>query len=587
MQRRLTTIVAADLAGYSRLMANDEEGVIQRLRTARAKVIDPEVADGNGRIIKTMGDGILIEFPSPVSAIRSVISVQKQMLIREIGPEQQRLRFRVGVNLGDVVEDGDDILGDGVNVAARLESLAPPGGICISRSVHDQLRGKVDAQMTELGPQMVKNIPEPVEAWRVEIEGVDATVKQESSERPSIAVLPFDNMSSDPEQEFFADGIVEDVITELSRFRSLFVIARNSTFTYKGTATDIRQIARELEVRYVVEGSVRRGGNRVRLTAQLIEAESGTHVWADKWDRTLDDLFAVQDELTTAIVSAVEPELGAHERNLARKKPSEDLTAWELYQRGLSEQVKMTSETLATSDTYFQKAIDIDTRFADPHVMIGRNGWMRLASGWSKDPAADLKNSIDSVKRGLELDDRHEVAHLVLGVLLAIAGEPGDGMASVTRARALNPNNAQCHYAMCMVTLFDPDTDGELMLNSAQTCMKLSPKDPRAAMFYFFSGIGRWIMNGLAPDDQYIAEMESACRYANAPWFVFMICAVGCARLELWDRAEKHLTAALQRRPELTMENYRNAFLHPNWARWYEHDLETLEKLVELGLPRE
>lgn len=568
-------------------MATDEEGVIQRLRSARAEVIDPAVAEGNGRIIKTMGDGILVEYPSPVEAMRSVISVQNKMVMRETGPEDQRLRFRVGINVGDVVEDGDDILGDGVNVAARLESLAPPGGICISRSVHDQLRGKVDAQLTELGQQMVKNIPEPVEVWRVEIDGVAAAKNEETSERPSIAVLPFDNMSSDPEQEFFADGIVEDVITELSRFRSLFVIARNSTFVYKGTATDIRQVARELGVRYVVEGSVRRGGNRVRLTAQLIEADTGSHVWADKWDRTLDDLFAVQDELTTAIVTAVEPELGAHERTLARKKPSESLTAWELCQRGISEQVKFTPEAIDVADSLFRKAVEIDKTFADPHVMIARNGWVRLGSGWSKAPASDLKNSMASVKRGLELDDRQEVAHLVLGVLLAMAGEPRDGFASVNRALTLNPNNVQCHYAMCMVNLFDPATDGALMHNSAQECLKLSPKDPRATMYHFFSGLGRWVENGMIPDDDYIADMEAACRYTNAPWFVFMICAVGCVRMGLTDRAKKHLTAALQRRPELTKDNYRDAFLQPSWPAWYENDLDALETLVELGLPRD
>ncbi|SDE56433.1 adenylate/guanylate cyclase [Ruegeria marina] len=586
MKRRLTTIVAADLVGFSRLMAEDEEGVIRRLRKARAEVIDPAVEDANGRIIKTMGDGLLVEYPSPVSALRSVISVQEQMRARETGPEEQRLRFRVGVNLGDVVEDGADILGDGVNVAARLETLAHPGGICISRSVHDQLRGKIDAQMIALGPQMVKNIPEPIDVWRVEIEGVTASAEAKTSERPSIAVLPFDNMSADPEQEFFVDGLVEDVITELSRFRSLFVIARNSTFVYKGTATDIRKVARELGVRYVVEGSVRRGGNRIRLTAQLIEAASGTHVWADKWDRTVDDLFALQDELTTAIVSAVEPELGAHERQIARKRPSSSLTAWELCQRGLSDQMKYTAEGLDAAEAFFRQAIAIDPNFADPYAMIGRVGWTRVGSGWSADPPSEIQASIASVRRALELDDRHEVAYLVLGVLLAISGDPSDGMAAVKRALALNPNNAQCHYAMCMVTLFDPDTDGELMLRSAEAAIKLSPKDPRATMCYFLSAIGRWVMDEFVPSDEYLGDLETACRYNNAPWFAFMICAVACAKRGFTEKARKYLSAALERRPELTKENYRKAFLHPSWPDWYEYDLDALETLVGLGLPR-
>ena len=301
-------------------MAADEEGVIARLRAARTEVIDPALAEAGGRIVKTMGDGLLVEFGSPVAAVRAALQVQRPMAARETGPEEQRLTFRIGVNLGDIVIDGDDILGDGVNVAARLETLAPPGGLCISRAVHDQVRGKLDAVLTPLGPQPVKNLPEPVEVWRVEVEGVASSPTVKAGARPSIAVLPFDNMSRDADQDFLADGIVEDVITELSRFRDLTVIARNSSFSFRGQALDIRKIAQELDVRYVVEGSVRRAGDRLRLTAQLIDAADGSHVWAGRWDRTMADLFDLQDELTQAIVTAVAPEISAHERALARQE---------------------------------------------------------------------------------------------------------------------------------------------------------------------------------------------------------------------------------------------------------------------------
>lgn len=335
MDRKLTTILAADLAGFSRLMAADEEDIINRMRAARKEIIDPTIATCGGRIIKTMGDGLLVEFASPVQALRSALGMQREMHAHETTEvEASRLKFRIGINLGDVVIDGEDVLGDAVNIAARLESLAPVGGICISRAVFEQVKGRIDAEMTTLGPQAVENMPEPVDVWRVEVEGAEASKPaQVAAERPSIAVLPFANMSADQDQEFLADGIVEDVTTELSRFRSLMVIARNSTFAYKGASQDVRRIGKELGARYVVEGSVRRGGNRLRVTAQFIEASSGMQVWAGKWDRTLEDIFDLQDELTHAIVTAVEPELGAHERRLARARPTDSLTSWELCQR--------------------------------------------------------------------------------------------------------------------------------------------------------------------------------------------------------------------------------------------------------------
>jgi adenylate cyclase len=328
--RRLAAILAADVAGYSRLMGADEEGTLERLKALRRELVDPKIAEHHGRIVKTTGDGMLVEFPSVVDAVRCAVDVQSGMAERNIAvPEGKRIEFRIGVNLGDIILDDDDIFGDGVNIAARLEALAEPGGICLGGSAHEQVRDKLDLAFEDMGEQQVKNIARPVRVYRVRIvlthpaaaapgsplsriagEGVErreagegnmpATLAPSLPDKPSIAVLPFQNMSGDPEQEYFTDGIVEDIITELSRFRALYVIARNSTFTYKGKAVDIRQAARELGVRYVVEGSIRKAGNRVRVTAQLIDAATGNHLWAERYDRTLEDVFAVQEEVSGA-----------------------------------------------------------------------------------------------------------------------------------------------------------------------------------------------------------------------------------------------------------------------------------------------
>lgn len=586
MERRLTTIVAADLVGYSRLMAADEEGTISRLRAARTEVIDPAVGEAGGVIIKTMGDGLLIEFPSPVAAVRCVIAVQDQIAAQETGPEDQRLRFRVGINLGDIVEDGGDILGDGVNVAARLESLAAPGGICVSRSVHDHLRGKIDRPLTDLGPQMVKNIPDPVEVWRVEVAGA-AQVKAAKAEPASIAVLPFDNMSSDPEQEFLADGIVEDVITELSRFRSLLVIARNSTFAYKGTATDIRQVAKELGVRYVVEGSVRRGGDRIRLTAQLIDADTGAHLWAEKWDRVVDDLFALQDELTEAIVTAVEPELGAHERKLARARPSGNLSAWELYQRGISEQAKFTDASFAGARALYLRATELDPGFAPAHAMLARTSYAAVVTGRTADPAGEIGRGIASAHKAIAIDDREENAHAALGVLLAIASEESEAMSSVERAQALNPNNAFCRYAMAMVCMFQKQPDAARLETSARAAVRLSPRDPTVFMYQYMAGVGEWVRNDFQPTEGVLQSYRDACSHQNTDWFVYLGAATSFAFVGQADPAQTYLNKALARNPSLTMETYRTAFPHPAWPEWFEQNRTGLETLVDMGLPRE
>ncbi len=330
VERRLAAILVADVAGYSRLMGEDEEGTLARLKAYRRELIDPTIAERHGRIVKTTGDGLLIEFPSVVEAVSCALTVQRAIVERNAGaPEEQQIVFRIGINLDDIIVEDGDIHGDGVNIAARLEGIAEPGGICISEDAFRQVRGKIEAEFTDLGDQSLKNIARPVRVYRVGRRAAEAHAPSlPLPDKPSIAILPFQNMSGDPEQEYFADGMVEEIITAISRVRWFFVIARNSSFTSKGRAVDVKQVGRELGVRYVLEGSVRKAGNRIRITAQLIEAATGNHIWGERYDRELADIFAVQDEITERVAAAIEPLLYAAEHLRCQRKPPESLDAW-------------------------------------------------------------------------------------------------------------------------------------------------------------------------------------------------------------------------------------------------------------------
>jgi adenylate cyclase len=371
--RRLAAILAADVAGYSRLMGADEEGTHERLKGHFGELVNPNITEHRGRIVKNTGDGFLAEFPSVVDAVRCAVEVQRRMARRNADtPPDKRIEFRIGINLGDVIVEGDDIFGDGVNVAARLEALAEPGGVSVSRMVRDNVRDKLDYTFEDLGEQQVKNIARPVRVYRVwdraaSIEQVlhISPAPLSLPDKPSIAVLPFANMSSDTEQEFFADGIAEDVITALSRYPSLFVIARNSSFTYKGQAVDVKEIGRDLGVRYVLEGSLRKAANRIRVTAQLVEAEIGRHVWAERYDRDLTDIFAVQDEITEAVTIAIAPAIADAELQRALRKPPGSLDAWAAYQRGLWHLGKATAHDYEMAKEFFRRAIDLDPNFPD------------------------------------------------------------------------------------------------------------------------------------------------------------------------------------------------------------------------------
>jgi adenylate cyclase len=495
VERKLAAILAADVAGYSRLMGGDEAGTLARLKEHRRGLIDPKISEHKGRIVKTTGDGILIEFPSVVEAVACAVAVQRGMTERNAAtPEEQRIVFRVGVNLGDIIIAEDhDIHGDGVNVAARLEGIAEPGGICVSAIVHDQVRDKLDLAFEDLGEQALKNITRPVRAYRVRLstaERAPTAAPVETTlalpDKPSIAVLPFQNMSGDPEQEYFADGMVEEIITALSRIRWLFVIARNSSFTYKGQAVDVKQVGRELGVRYVLEGSVRKGSNRVRITAQLIDAISGTHVWADRYDRDLSDIFAVQDEITASVAGVIEPALAEAEQQRVLRKPPESLDAWEAYQRGLWHFNKYAPEENQIALGFFRQAIGLDPNFAPGHYGYA------LALQWdiwhfSERPFSEVQGTPrDEARIAVSLDDKDAMAHAVLAHMRMWGSEWEAAISEARTALALNPNSAFVISMLGCVLGFGGYHDEAL--DRLQQAMRASPHDPLTWLWTLWSG---------------------------------------------------------------------------------------------------
>ena len=495
-QRRLAAIVSADVAGYSRLMGLDESRTLAALKSHRRELIDPKIAEYGGRIVKTTGDGLLLEFPSVVEAVRCTVDVERGMVERNADvAEDLRIEFRIGINVGDIIIDGDDIYGDGVNVAARLQAIAEPGTVCLSAGAWEQVRDKVSFGADDLGERQLKNIKRPIRVMRIG-SGASATADTTRKplalpSKPSIAVLPFQNMSGDPEQEYFADGVVEEIITALSRIRWLFVIARNSTFVYKGSA-DVKRVASELGVRYVLEGSVRKGGNRVRVTAQLIDASSGTHVWAERYDRDLSDIFAVQDEITASVAGIIEPVLAEAEQQRALRKPPERLDAWEAYQRGVWHFNKYGAEENKTALTFFHRAIELDPMFAPGH-----HGYA-LALQWdiwhySSRPFSEVQGvPLEQARIAVSLDDKDAMAHAVLAHIRMWCSEWEAAIAEARTAFALNPNNAFVISMLGCVLGFGGYR--EEALARLQQAMRASPHDPLiwlwtmwTAMMQFYS----------------------------------------------------------------------------------------------------
>jgi len=448
MQRRLAAILAADVVGYSRLMAHDEAGTRQRLKSLQSEVIDPLIAEHHGRVVKLMGDGFLVEFGSVVDAVECAAAWQKGTAEHDDGiASDQRLRFRIGVNLGDVIVEGDDIHGDGVNVASRLEGLAEPGGVCVSDDVHRQIGGKLAVAFDDLGEQRVKNMDKPIRVFR--LRGAAAAddkvaareAPQPTADKTSIAVLPFDNMSGDEEQEYFSDGLTEDIITGLSRFHSLFVIARNSTFAFKGKAVNIPQVGKELGASYVVEGSVRKAGNRVRVTVQLIDARTGSHLWAQKFDRDLDDIFAVQDEVTAAIVTSLPERVGAADLERVKRKRTDQMAAYDYFLHGRELHHRFTQEDCIEGIRLLEKAVELDPSFAQAWA------WLSCIVGqaWVRDylpQKGELwKRCVAAAHRALELDEGDSECHRILSEIYLLQKKYDEAEYHNERGLSLNPND--------------------------------------------------------------------------------------------------------------------------------------------------
>jgi adenylate cyclase len=537
-QRRLAAILAGDVVGYARLTERDELGTLERLRKYRKNLLEPLVSEHQGRIVKLTGDGVLCEFGSVVNAVTSAMAMQQALAEREADtPDDDRIRLRIGINLGDVVCDNDgDLYGDGINVAARLESIADPGGVVISGTAYDHLQGKLDCGFVPLGEVRLKNIERPVRAYRVKT-GTSASGVATPSlpEKPSIAVLPFTNLSGDPEQEYFADGLVEDIITALSRVKSFFVIARNSSFTYKGRAVDVRQVARELGVRYVLEGSIRKAGSRVRIVGQLVDAVSGHHVWADRFDGDITDIFDLQDKVTESVVGAVEPSIRLEEIKQARIKPTEYISAYDLYLRALPRFYSMTREGFADVRRLTNEALSIDPSFTLARALGAYIRSISVSQCWHQPD--DIRVAVRMAREVLaEAGDDPTSLRFAAQVIAYSAKDYETALGVIERSLLLNPNSAQGYTGGGWVNAHS--SRPLVAIEHFHKAMRLSPVDPEKGIA--LSGIGMsYLMleryeEALAWGERALREMPN---YGSSHRVVIM------ALIEL-DRLEEARTAA-------------------------------------------
>jgi TolB-like protein len=579
--RRLAAILAADVAGYSRLMGANEEGTLARLKALYRELVDPKIAAHNGRVVKTTGDGLLVEFASVVDAMRCAISWQQGIAARPADESADSLiAFRIGVNVGDVIIDGDDIFGDGVNIAARLEGLAEPGGICISRTVLTQTRGKLDFPIEDLGEQSLRNIAQPIHVFRVLPERPRMSEPVLSlPDKPSLAVLPFQNMTGDVEQDYFVDGMVEEIITALSRIRWLFVIARNSSFAYRGKAVDVRQIARELGVRYVLEGSVRKAGNRVRITGQLIDTATGAHIWADRFDGLLDDIFELQDQVASSVAGVIEPTLRKAEFARASRKPTESLDAYDLYLRALALRDTHTDESVAEAIGLLKRALTIDSNYAPAKALIG---WSRIhqgSHGRSRPSEAEKAEAATLAREALDSGKDDPDTLWMAAFTLSYAGQGDVAAAAVDRALTLNPNSAHAWMVRGYVSLNLDQTSPAI--EALERAMRLSPLD----------SLRRAFTNGIAFAHLRERRYEQALDWADLtlreePDYrgALLNKAVASAHLGQVEQARATVRQMIEAQPGFTIARF-SAFWSRSWSP--EKMSICVEGLRKAGLPEE
>ena len=552
VERRLMAILAADVVGYSRLMCVDEEGTLARLKTHRHGLVDPKITEYHGRIVKTTGDGLLAEFPSAVDALRCAVDVQRDMIAGNVdAPPKEKIEFRVGINVSDIMLDEGDIFGDGVNVAARLEGLAEPGGICISGRVQEDVQDKLDIVFEDMGEQHLKNITRPVRVYRVRLGGSISSAEPALTlpDKPSIAVLPFQNLSGDPAQEYFADGIAEEITTALARLRGFFVIARNSAFTYKGRTVNVKQIGRELGVRYVLEGSVQRAGERVRIGVQLADAATAREVWVERYERALADLFVLQDEIAGSVVVAVEPKLYAAESARIQQTPPDHLDAWDYVIRALSFMWRRTRSDNATALDLLSAALRLDPSYARA---LGLHAWLSLwnAHGWSASGlAAVMEPATERARAAVAIDGDDPWARLALGFSHMLRREHEDAVEELRAALDLNPNFALGHACLGLALAYG--AKGAEAVGYLETAMRLSPRDP--LFISVFAG-GRAFAHFMAAD--YEAGLEGGRRAVRQnPDLVggWRALALSAAMLGHVEEAREAVARARQLQPDYSV----------------------------------
>ncbi len=616
MERKLAAILAADVVGYSRLMEQDDAETLAALKAHREDLIDPEIAEHHGRLVKLMGDGALVEFASVVDAVACAVAIQDGMAARsEDLPEDRRITFRIGVHLGDVMVEDDDLYGDGVNVAARLEGRAAPGGICISQQALDQVETKLELAYEDLGEQRLKNIARPVRAFRVLTEpgaeaparkpilarhrsaGIavmaiivaavgaiswwqpwtretDRVLMERPSDLPAIAVLPFDNMSGDPEQEYISDGITEDLITDLSRISGLFVIARHSVFTYKGRAVKVQQVASELGAQYVLEGSVRRAGDRVRINAQLVDALSGRHLWADRYDREITDVFALQDEVVQKIVAALAVELTAGEEDRLSQAAKANPEAYDMLLRGLERVRRYTRETNVEAREFFEKAIALDPSYARAHANLAYTYAMDVQYRWTDAPDQAVARALQIAGDALALDASVRQIHFTLGNIYLFDKRHEQSIAASRRALDLDPNYADA-YGQLAITLYYAGRSEEAM-EAIRKAMRLNPRHP-----FIYLWIKGQVLNLMGRHDAAIAEFERVVERNPANPAGHLALAAAYAQVGRIEDAEWQAQEILTLFPDFTLARMRQREPYKNPA----HLDRYIENLRKAGLP--
>jgi adenylate cyclase len=583
LERRLAAILAADVAGYSRLMGRDEVETLNTL-TAHRRMMDPLITEHGGRIANTAGDSVLAEFPSAVDAVQCAVTVQEAITeVTQDTPEGNRLQFRIGVHVGDVMVQGGDLLGDGVNIAARLQAMADPGGICISKATYGYVRKTLPLAFTDLGLQTVKNIEEPVRVYAVKAtspaaNGIAETKPLPLPDKPSIAVLPFTNMSPDPEQEFFADGMTEDIITGLSRLRWLFVIARNSTFTYKGKAVDVRKVARELGVRYVLEGSVRAAGKRIRVTGQLIDAETGKHIWAEKYDRHLEDVFAVQDEITQNVVATIEPHLYAEESLRSINQPPENVATWSLVVRALTLINRVDRKANQEAQVLLKRAIGREPAYARAYAIFAWAKWWEGFNQWPADRAAVTalyKEAEALAERALVLDPDEPWARMIVGLTLSGSGHHDRALEQLRNALDAHPNWAlgRSMYGLALVRAGQFD---EAICETGQA-LRMSPLDTFAGLYTVFHGLA--LMAAQRFPEALVHLRRSIKAYPDFVGYYSNLISC-CGHLGLREEAQMYL----QQRDKIAGSPYRVTMVRQNMSRFAHVDIY-VEGLRKAGVP--